>query len=281
MDWNWISYEDLHRDGARFAAALPADIGGIVGVPRSGLLTACIVGLHRHLPVADVETFCRTGEFYRPSQRLRETPPAKRPRVLLLDDSIFSGRTMGAAVAKIRASRPETPLVRAAVYAAPGSQRHIDLFHRVVAMPRVFAWNWLASAHLGEFLSDIDGVLCYDPGVFDNDGPQYQDALRHARPFYLPRQPVGGLITCRLARWRNITRDWLARHGVRYGKLTMYPAATADERRARGGYGQWKGEHFRRSQFTLCFESSRHQAPAIAATSGKPVVCLENGKLYK
>jgi len=280
MNWNWISYADLHRDTARFANELPADVGGIVGVPRSGLMAACLLGLHCHLPVADVETYCRTGGFYSPSQRLREVPPASRPRVLLLDDSIFTGRAMSAARSKIRQAAAGTPLATAAVYAAPGSRGKVDLCGRVVPMPRVFAWNWQASAHLHEFQFDIDGVLCRDPSVYDDDGPQYQAALRDGRPLYLPRRPVGGLITCRLTRWRETTRAWLVRHGVRYGQLVMYPAATADQRRARGHYGAWKGDHYRRSKCSLFFESSKQQAPAIAATSGKQVVCLDDEKLY-
>jgi len=99
-------------------------------------------------------------------------------------------------------------------------------------------------------------------------------------PLYLPRRRVRSLITCRLARWRSVTREWLARYGVVAGELVFHPAPSAEARRQQGQYGRWKGEHYRNSGCTLFIESSAAQAAVIAQAAGKPVLCLENKRMY-
>ena len=278
---NWVSYAQLHADVTSFSATLPRDLAAVVGVARSGVMAASLVALHRHLPLSDAETFARTGGFYTPGMRLRARPPADG-KVLLLDDSAMSCRSINAARRQIdRGGRcGKYEVICGAVYVTPAAARRVDVFSRIVAMPRVFEWNWLASQQLASWMCDVDGVLCYDPPVFDDGGPKYEAALRDAVPRYLPRRRIGSLITCRLARWRRVTEDWLARYGIVARELILHPAPTAEARRKQGRYGQWKGEHYRKSPCTLFVESSAMQAAVIARVARKPVLCLENNRIY-
>jgi orotate phosphoribosyltransferase len=279
---NWISYADLHADVVSFSAALPRDLAGVVGVPRSGLMAASLLALHRHLPLADTDTFARTGAFYAPGLRLGDTPP-RDGKVLLLDDSAFTGRSIDRACEQIRQSGQcsRFEVLRGALYVVPAAAGQLDVFYRIVAMPRVFEWNWLAHQHLPQWMCDLDGVLCRDPPVFDDGGPAYEAAIGDAVPLYLPRRPVGALVSCRLERWRPTTEAWLRRHHVAARELILHPAPSAEARRRRGHYGRWKGEHYGASRCTLFVESSALQAPAIARVAQKPVLCLEDKRLYR
>jgi uncharacterized HAD superfamily protein len=129
-------------------------------------------------------------------------------------------------------------------------------------------------SELFDAMLDIDGVLCVDSPVFDNDGPEYVAAIENAVPLHLPRVPVGALISCRLERWREQTESWLKRHGVKYGRLILSSYPTAADRRRQCNYGRYKGEQYRDCGATLFIESSSDQAPEIARVSGKPVICL-------
>ena len=100
---NWISYAQLHADIVSFSATLPADLVAIVGVPRSGVMAASLLALHRHIPLSDAETFARTGRFYTPGPRLGAGPPTEG-KVLLLDDSALTCRSIDAAQTQIHES---------------------------------------------------------------------------------------------------------------------------------------------------------------------------------
>lgn len=278
---NWISYAQLHADVSSFSATLPPDLVAVVGVPRSGVMAASLLALHRHVHLSDAETFARTGGFCTPGLRLTARPPTAG-KVLLLDDSAITCRSINAARKQIRRSERcgGFELICGAVYVTPAAVQQLDVSCRIVPMPRVFEWNWLASQQLETWMSDVDGVLCYDPAAFDDDSPRYEAALRDAVPRYLPRRPVRSLVTCRLARWRRVTEDWLARYGVVARELILHPAPTAEARRKEGRYGQWKGEHYRKSPCTLFVESSAMQAAVVAQVARKPVLCLENNRMY-
>jgi uncharacterized HAD superfamily protein len=272
----------LHSDVPAFSMRLPAGLVGVVGVPRSGLMVASLLALHRHVHLADADTFARSGGFYTPGARLAAFAPSAG-KVLLLDDSVLSCRSIDSAERRIREGGRcgRFELIRGAFYAAPAAAERLDVFCRVVPMPRAFQWNWLAHQHLGQWTSDLDGVVCRDPAVHDDDGPQYEAAIRNAAPLYLPQRPIRSVITCRVERWRAITEDWLRRHHVQAQELILHPAPNAQARRRQGNYGRWKGEQYRRSPSTLFIESSARQALAIAEVSQKPVLCLENMKVYQ
>lgn len=280
---NWVSYAQLHADIAAFSAALPPNLVGVVGVPRSGLMAASLLALHRQLPLADAETLARTGGFYTPGLRLRNVSPPRGGKVLLLDDSAITCRSIAAAHRLVKQSErcQGFELTCGALYVTPTAAQRLDVFCRIVPMPRVFEWNWLAHQNLAQWMSDLDGVVCCDPPVFDDDGPAYQAALRDAVPLYLPRRPVRALISLRLRRWRSLTQQWLARHRVVALELILHPAPTAKARRKQGEYGRWKSEHYRKSPCTLFIESSAGQAAVIARVSRKPVLCLEDKRIYQ
>jgi len=278
----WVSSQQMVHDVAEFAAVIPDNIVGVVGIPRSGSMVGSLIAMYRHLYFASVDSFVRHG-FDSPGKRLRTQPPPDRGRLLLLDDSIAKGRSMKAAHRQLQESTQSKSfrIIRACLYAKPGAEAGVDLVQKIVPMPRVFQWNLFAHPDSQQWAFDLDGVFCVDPKVRDNDGPTYRKSLRRAAPLWRPRKPIGGIITCRLQRWNKITKVWLGQHQIKTKRLIMHPAATARQRRKQGRYGEWKAEQCQKIKAQLMVESNPAQASVIAEHASIPVICTDNMQLYQ
>jgi orotate phosphoribosyltransferase len=273
------SVSDLDADVVEWLPRLPRDLELIVGVPRSGLLAANLLALHLNLPITDVDGLIE-GRVFEPGPRysngtigLLDTPR----HVLVLDDSVLLGHQMERVKERIGAAQLPHTITYAALYPAPGSERHVDFFFEVIGTPRCFEWNvmhhpWV----LSKTCMDIDGVLCRDPTPTENDdGPEYRRFLRGTDRRYLPTAPVGWLVTARLEKYRALTEQWLRANGVEYGQLIMMAYPDMAARQAANAYASFKAEAYRSSDALLFIESSPSLAADIAQLCGKSVFCLE------
>jgi uncharacterized HAD superfamily protein len=129
---------------------------------------------------------------------------------------------------------------------------------------------------------DIDGVLCYDPTVNQNDdGPKYTDFIVNAKPKYLPTFPVKTLITSRLEKYRGLTAEWLAKYNIKYINLVMSPYDTMAERKSADDYADRKASEYKNLEYQLFIESSEIQSKQINLKTGKPVYCTDTRQFYK
>ena len=265
---------NLHR--------LPGGLDLIVGIPRSGLLAANLVALHLNKPMTDVDGFL-AGRVLAGGERLISTisrNDGRKPRVLVVDDSICSGEAMKRTRQRIAAAAPDAELFFAAVYATHQSELRVDLAFERCPLPRVFEWNLMHSGQLSHSCVDIDGVLCVDPTEEENDdGPRYTAFLENATPLHLPTLPVHALVTCRLEKYRKPTEDWLARHGVSYRKLVMLNLPSKAARLAANPHGSFKAQVYANDSADLFIESSAAQAERIADGASKPVFCIETRRM--
>jgi len=273
---NYRTYADLARDVMALAGQIPADTGGVLGVPRSGMVPAAMLATSLGLPLGMAfgsrDMVIGSTRCYRPS--------TGHGRILLVDDSIHTGASMAAAVghlAELGIKREH--LVTAAVYAEEADQA--DLHALILKTPRFFEWNVFGSnvTHLSLF--DMDGVICADPTAFDDDGEDYRHNIADAIPLHVPRRPIQGIVTNRLERWRPETEAWLRKHGVDYGSLHMQPHATAAARRKTSNPAVFKAEHYDKSKARLFIESSAAQAVAIHKMTERPVLSIEGGHLFQ
>jgi len=246
----------------------------VVGIPRSGMLPATILATQLQLPLSDVESYAR-GVIYDRSGR----PVASRRRVLLVDDTSNRGGAMVRAVERIRHNAGS--IFRFAVFGPyRGDLSIIDMFCEIVSGPRAFEWNMAKHARLNRWGFDMDGVLCRDPTNEENDdGPRYLRFMRKAGPMFLPKRPVGHIITGRLEKYRNETEYWLRKNGVEFGELHMMQHATKAERMAAGGRGQWKAGIVAQTGAEFFIESCPKQAGIIAREAGVPVWCTRTQAL--
>jgi uncharacterized HAD superfamily protein len=198
---------------------------------------------------------------------------------LLVDDSIHTGKAMSAAISSLGPGGAVD--YRCAVYAHPQSVSSVDYYAEVVDGPRMFQWNFTGIKATEGYCWDLDGVICTDPVIYDDDGDAYRDhILDGVRPLYLPQVRVKAIVTNRIERWRQVTETWLRRYGVQYEQLRMQPWSTAAERRTKGTPAEFKARHFLDLGGSVFIESHDHQARKIAELSGRPVLSVESMRLF-
>lgn len=281
--FHYRSASDLHASLLRTAYCLPTNLDLVIGVPGSGLLAANFLALMANLPLTDLDSYL-DGRTYTSGisakaagmLALRQGPR----KVLVLDGSINTGKTMVHARARISAANLGDEVIYAAVYGIRDHHEEVDIVFETVPLPRMFQWDFMHHVFLEQSCVDIDGVLCDAPSrEEDDDGEAYLRFLLEARPLYRPTRTIGALVTSRLEKYRPQTEAWLEREGVRYGRLVMLDLPNAEEHRRLGDYASFKAEHYRKSDAILFIKREIVQSQLIAQLSGKPVLCLETHRL--
>ena len=274
---------NLHR--------IPHDIDFVMGIPRSGIIAASIISEFLNVPLIDLDSFV-FGASPTGGRRLRYQTDSGRTvrRVLVVDDTIYAGTANRLARKKLEPFADRYEFIYLAVFqegrcsdidiALEDVRRFTNNFTQIV----LYEWNILQhhADVMGRFLFDMDGVFCMDPPD-ERDRKAYLDYIRNATPLFLPKAVIGEIVTFRLESNREITKDWLAAHGIRYNALTMFPASTWEERAGSGiGPARFKSEIYRqRPAAKLFIESNDRQAQVIHRLTGRPVYCVESNKIYE
>lgn len=270
-DLNDTIVSNLHK--------LPSDIDAVVGVPRSGLLAAQFLCLALNVPLADVDGFLEgrvlaTGKTRK--TRKEVVKPKDMRTVVVIDDSVNSGKSMRAVREQFAKLETNTKLIFCAVYGVEKKHNSVDVVLDRVALPRLFQWNIMHHASLQNCCVDIDGVLCLDPTQEQNDdGPAYEDFLKNAVPMHVPSVSIGALVTSRLEKYRDQTVQWMAENNIKYDELHMLDLPTQQERIRLNAYGSYKAKIYKESDAVLFIESDYIHAKEIAQLSQKPVLCIE------
>jgi len=261
---------------------IPRDIDIVVGIPRSGLLAGCAVALAINKPFVELNNFLEGRIELGFSRRLGSLAPGagRHLSALIVDDSIHTGTAMTAVRQAVDAKHLPHHIFYAAIYGVHASHPETDIVLELCSSPRIFEWNVMNQAALDFCCVDLDGVLCVDPAIEENDdGPRYLDFLQNARPLNLPRYPIHSIVTARLERYRAQTEMWLKRNEVQYKNLIMLDVPSAEERRRLRMHGKFKAQIYANQQDCLLFiESEIKQAKEIHKISGKPVLAYRDMK---
>lgn len=278
---NFRTYEDLVNCIHKNIGKVPHDIDLVVGIPRSGTMVANIIALSLNLPFMDIEDYLNnrvivTGTTRKCQNWIRCVDQAKH--VLIVDDSVSSGKAVREAKERLKGRNEKYTYL--AVYALAASCKMVDIFLEICEQPRMFEWNYMHHWALEYCCMDIDGVLCEDPTLVQNDdGKKYERFLEEAIPKFVPTQKVGYLVSCRMEKYREKTEAWLKKYNVDYGKLVLIDNIGAKERALGFDHAKFKADFYKKTDAILFFESNYDQALRICELSGKPVYCIENRKL--
>jgi uncharacterized HAD superfamily protein len=275
VNLSFVRYADL----ARVVGGIPPmpEIRCVVGVPRSGMVPAAMLAIQMGVPLGMAGTGVAGG-----GARIGGDTKLPDHGILLVDDSILTGQSMREAkAALVDQGVPEHAIQTLAVFAYPGAEDMVDFYSFVLPAPRIFEWNLFNSDLARNVMFDLDGVMCFDPEVFDDDGDEYAAAIRTATPRFLPRRPVHSIVTNRIERWRRETEEWLALHGVAYGDLVMQPFETAAERRERSDPAEYKGARYADSEAWLFVESHDAIAEGICGVAKRPVLSIQSYRIFK
>jgi uncharacterized HAD superfamily protein/hypoxanthine phosphoribosyltransferase len=264
------SYAELADAVVRNAYRVPSDVDLVVGIPRSGILPASILALQLNLPFQELEAFLQRCPI-KVGRTAKATISTEAPvrKILVVDDSVASGESARDVRVRIEAERPELETVFLAIYGTTTHSPDVDIIFEVVESPRIFQWNLMRHARLGDACFDIDGVLCHDP-------EKYMKFLLEAKPLLRSNARIKHLVTSRLEKYRPQTEQWLRENGVEYEKLWMLDLPSAEERRRQGAHGSFKAKVYKETGAGIFVESEGRQAQEIADLSKKPVLSIED-----
>lgn len=287
----YITLNDLSNTIRKNIWKIPRDIDFVLGVPRSGMIVASIISSYLNVPLIDINSFLSGIKPYG-GKRIKyfNDTHVKTNKVLVVDDTVFAGTTMVDTKKRLENGHFGLEFIYMVAYLEGPGDKYIDLYLEDVRCYTknfstivLYEWNLFQhnEKHTTKFLFDIDGVFCLDPPD-ERDENEYIDYIKNAKPLFIPRSKIGGIITYRLIKNKDITETWLSQNGIRYNELTMFKANTWEERRRTGISPEvYKGEFYKNHEnYELFIESSDHQAKKIAEISKKPVYCVETNKMY-
>lgn len=252
---NFITYQKMIEDAKALARKLPS-FEAVYVIPRSGFLPGIIISLERNASLGIVGGNILEGGSRDNNEEIK--------RIIVVDDSLDTGTQMKAARKFFKGTTYDVKY--AVLYVTPEMEDKVDYYWEVIPLPRMFEWNFIHHGDLVKTCLDLDGVLA------DNDIDS-EEAFRDAPPLYQPSVLVGAIVTGRLEQYREVTEEWLVKHGIRYDKLIM----RADPRRP---VEEMKAEFYGNSRYIFFIESSEFQAKWIAILTGKPVLAIETMKVW-
>lgn len=279
------SFDDLSEDIKKNLYKIHAgNYDLVVGIPRSGMIPAYMIGLYLNIHVMDFNSLLENKPLKKGITRKVKKEislPQEAQKILLVDDSISTGESM----AKIIEEMPDilkSKVTTLAIYSNEVSRDDIDSYLEFVPLPRVFEWNIFHRSLLGQACLDIDGVLCQDPSEEDNDdSSNYISFLLNAKPHIIPTYKVHSLVTSRLEKYRPQTETWLKKHNITYENLIMLDLPDMEARRKLGNHAEHKAKYFRsKSELDIFIESDINQAQKIMELAGKPVYCVDENVMF-
>lgn len=285
----FVRSSQFQFDILNLIAKIPPDVTAIAGVARSGLSAATMLSMYLHLPMVTIRQtmndVVQTGNGWRLGGTKHVNP--RTEKILVVDDTVMTGNSLKAIKPLI--DREFGNAVYAAVYVNPKALLKPDIWSVDLPWPHILEWNVFNSILSPSAAMDFDGILCHDcPPGSDDDGPKYLDFIRNAKPLYMPRRcPIPLIVTARIERYRADTEDWLRRHGIRWNRLVMHPAATLAERRRDNiaafkarHYTAWAAKHKATPGPIIFFESEDGQAREIARMSKLLTICPHTAGCY-
>ncbi|MPX98356.1 phosphoribosyltransferase, partial [Salinivibrio sp. VYel6] len=156
---NYKSYKMLSEDIKRNLFNISEDnYDIIVGIPRSGMIPAYMIGLYLNKNVTDLPSLINNRSLSKGITRKlkKEIVTAHdAERILIVDDSIMSGSSLKEAVASLPTDirRRVTTL---AIYSSEKKRDDVDIFFEFLPSPRVFEWNIYHHSILKRACVDID-----------------------------------------------------------------------------------------------------------------------------
>ena len=286
-DFMYVSYHDMHNVIKNNLWKISKDTLFVVGIPRGGMIAALMIAELLNIPCVDIDSFIK-GEFKnKGGYRLSLANLKNKSSVLVVDDTVYSGRQLAANKKLLsKFDNQNLKINYACVYVeSEKAKEMVDIYFSDITMNKKFIMHEWNVFHRGpdktpNVIYDLDGVLCKNPPD-DNNIEAYEAYLKDAIPMIVPTTTIGAICTYRIDKYRQVTEEWLNKMEIKTNRLIMYPAQTLEERNKVPPY-VYKAEYYKRCDWAYIFiESNPFEAQQIAALSHKPVLCFENGILYK
>jgi orotate phosphoribosyltransferase len=279
----WITRAETLADCRTLAARLSHiwPLRGVAGIPRSGLRAAAIVADYLQCPLGELS---REGElrWLDAGRRLdSEWRRFEDGPVIVVDDSVWSGRQLGAALQVLR--RTEQDLITATLYQATDCPLQADVHVHRWPKPFLLECHVFGSRFSERTAFDLDGVICRTPSAAEfSDEDAYRSFLSAAEPLSLIRPPAAGLIvTGRSETRRADTEAWLDRYHVQCHGLIMAPWSEIVTTNHADRSAALKAAAFSaRPHLRWFIESDPDQARTISQLARKTAICYTTGEVF-
>lgn len=276
---NFRTVADMNACICKNIGKIPRDVDLIVGIPRSGMLVASLLGLYLNLPIVDLRTLLdgkvyQVGNTRKKKEWISSVEEAKH--ILVIDDSVSTGEAMKHARSDLQMSSLKCKITYSAVYVIPTATPKVDIYFETCKHPRIFEWNYMHAWMLEYACVDIDGVLCEDPGIQEALlKSKYEKFIADASPKLIPTKRVGYLVTSRKEQYRELTEAWLAKNNVEYNNLVMLPENQTLDSMGNAEYAAYKAQVYKNTECFLFIESNYEQAVKICELSSRQVFCVD------
>ncbi len=273
---SYKSFNSLNKDIAKWLQKIPNRFDIIVGIPRSGLLVANIIALHFNLPLTDVKNLNKgllIGGGARCSTRFisKLKKDKKKLRVLVVDDTVDSGRQLDKAKKRIASIQHLYEVYYGAVYVTPGQERLVDFYYESIPKPRAFEWNVMHCSNLPRCCVDIECLWQLDTHLDGTD-------LNRIKSTMIPTREIGHLIVCHPERHRTSITDWLKNNKIYYQNLVTM-SDSLQSNLCGNSISLFKAGIYILSGSKLFIEKSRSQALEISRITKKEVLCWDTREL--
>ena len=214
----YITIDDLTKTIRTNLWKVPRDIDFIIGIPRSGMIAASIISSYLNVPLIDVNSFL-SGLEPTGGSRLKYFTDShqKSNKILVIDDTVFGGTAMNN-TRKTLSTHTELTFIYMCVYLEGIGKNTVDIYLEDIRqytnnINRIVLYEWNIFQHHQKFMEnclyDIDGVFCVEPPD-ERREEDYLNYIANATPLFIPRTKLGGIVTYRLSKNREITENWLA-----------------------------------------------------------------------
>ena len=269
---------------------LPHDVDAVLGVPRSGMIAASIVSEYLNIPLGDVNTF-KDLSSTSGGDRLKLYPQNRTNRILVIDDTTFSAKSMRETKEKLKNVEGYEFIYTVVYLEGDAGEKEIDLYledarHEDEGWNNICLYEYNLFNHyphvMTKIMWDLDGVFCVNP-TQDSNEEEYVKYISNATPLFTPKVPLNMIVTYRCIKYQKQTQDWLEKNGIYYKALCMVNAQNYIERHSIApSSAVYKAKIYSMyDSAELFIESEEDQAKEIARISHKPVLCVKTNKLYQ
>lgn len=290
----YLTYNDLMNDirGNLYKIQENAKNGafcGVIGVPRSGMIPAGVISEYLNIGLCSLNEFLehQIDSFLNHGKRLLNAANSEKRRILVVDDTCFSGYSLWETKKKLEQFSDKYEFVFMAVYLEGKCGYYFpDLYLRDVRDGVgflnnivLYEWNILHHHYQDNVIYDLDGVIFIEPPD-ERDTQDYINYIKSPIPLFIPStQSSITICTYRLKKYYDITINSLRNVGIYNPNLIMYQSDRYEDRII-PSY-EYKSEIYKKLENkTLFVESDDFQARKIYENTGKPVYCTDTNKMY-
>ena len=262
------------------------NISGVIGIPRSGIMLASVISNLLHIPlysVAESGLILLSGMSKWGGGRMVDFKE-REGKFLVIDDTVWHGAEMKRIKGILKKKHPEKSFIFSAIYVPEDEMRHVDFYSKAFERSEVpyLEWNFMSNVNIQETILDLDGLICNDaPLPILKNHHEYTEFINKDVPTsYVPRRlPCHCILTGRSEKYREVTERWLLKNRVLYKELHMHPRTTG-EILSLSELCEYKSNFFSSSDAKLLVESHCGIAECVNGKTGKPTLCLPEGKIF-